>query len=375
MILLFTKSIPNKTYQLNIDVGSPNDIGRPSNETAFVANPPQFPSWSPTQTLPPSCSYPLNINELFPYWLRQASTNTNANLISLTQNYYQWLTCYSADINSVGFFDLESINDVETMPDKYVPYFSDVYLNSIPSNQINYPGYSSGNVDQIKIRSLVENVKTNLYSRKGTKSSYELVINKLYDIPPENISITNPKQYIMRLNSGRFDWMQDNVTNPSDSQSTFEPSLTSSYLNISVLPDTNLWQDYSYVVNVSGLSLAAYDGVIRPLLHPAGTLDFFQLTQNVFNNTTEVITTTTDEIPVITNYVGYTFGSTTTLARCVLGPGSDPTFVFPTWDKEISKYSPGVSFGGINIGDFLLLTPLTGFTHPNDARAALGVCL
>lgn len=369
MILLFTKNLPNKIYQLNIDVGSPDTIGRPSSESAFVNNTMQSPSWSPTQTLPASCSYPLNINELFPYWLRRVSAGITANLISLTQSYYEWLTCHSADINSVSFFDLESINDIETMPDKYVPYFSNVYLNSVPLNQINYPGYTGGNVDQTKIRSLVENIKTNLYSRKGTKSSYELVINELFDISPENISIINPKNYIMRLNGGRYDWMRDGICGGTDNQNVFTPDLTSSYLNLSVISDGDLWQEYSYVVKVSGLSFAAYNEIIRPILHPAGTLDFFNPVQNIFSNTSETIITEKEEIPQIKNYLGYTFGSSTSLLVCSQGGGSQPTYTFPYWDKEISQYSSGLTFGNINIVDFLLLSPGPGFTYLNETRA------
>jgi len=372
MILFFTKTIPNKPYRINVDVGDPDEIADESNAMFFTPSNVQT-FWTPTPVPAQNCNYPININDLFPYWLQKESKLTPANIIELTKQYYDWLNCGSSDINASGFFSNQRINDVETTQDEFVKYLASTYIPSIPSDSINYPGYSDGSVDQEKIRSLIDNVKVNLYTIKGSDSSYKSTIHELYDIDPDAVSVSYPKNFVLRLNGGRFDWMRDDTVNPSESQSTFEANLTSSYLNISVLPDTNFWQDYSYVVNVSGLSLAAYDGVIRPLLHPAGTLDFFQIRQDIFNNTAEVITTTTDEIPVITNYVGYTFGSTTSLARCVLGAGS-PTFVFPTWDKEISAYPTGVSFGGINIVDFLLLTPLTGFTHPNDARAALGVC-
>lgn len=373
MILLFTKTISNKPYQINVDVGSPDDIANESNAMFFTPSNQQT-FWTPTPVPAQNCNYPININDLFPYWLQKESKLTPANIIELTKQYYDWLNCGSSDINASGFFSNQRINDVETTQDEFVKYLASTYIPSIPSDSINYPGYNGGSVDQEKIRSLIDNVKVNLYTIKGSDSSYKSTIHELYDIDPDAVSVSYPKNFVLRLNGGRFDWMRDDTVNPSESQSTFEPNLTSSYLNISVISDTNIWQDYSYVVNVSGLSLAAYDGVIRPLLHPAGTLDFFQIRQDIFNNTAEVITTTTDEIPVIINYVGYTFGSTTSLARCVLGPGSHPTFVFPTWDKQISGYPTGVSFGGINIVDFLLLTPLTGFTYPNDARAALGVC-
>jgi hypothetical protein len=64
---------------------------------------------------------------------------------------------------------------------------------------------------------LVDNVKTNLYAKKGTKDSFKLLINQFFDVDPDLISVSYPKQHILRLNSGRFEWMR---TNPLEEQDT-----------------------------------------------------------------------------------------------------------------------------------------------------------
>ena len=371
MIFWFNRSIPNKEYEINAEIISvdPNTEEMPSSsrtntQTKFAALTPQTP-------LPSTCNYPLNVSDIFPYWLRKESYGISASLISFTKMYYNWLTCGTTDLNSVGFLNMESIKDPETMPDAYVKHLSNTYLNSIPTSSINYPGYSDGAVDQSKIRSLIDNVKVNLYSKKGTNSSYKLVINELFDVHTDSVVISYPKTFVMRLNGGIYDWMADGVTSSTDTQSLFKPEMTSSYLNFSVLYDGNLWQDYSYVVNSSGVSADAYNRVIRPLLHPAGTLDFFEIRQDIFNDYNDVFNIEKQEIPQIENYLGYTLGSTTSLAVCSGGASSEPIYTFPYWDKEISLYPAGISFGNINIADFLLLSPAEGYTYLNETRAGI----
>jgi hypothetical protein len=54
----------------------------------------------------------------------------------------------------------------------------------------------------------------------------------------------------------------------------------------------------------------------------------------------------------------------------VCSGGTEPIYTFPYWDKEISAY-PGISFGNINIADFLLLSPAAGYTYLNETRAGI----
>jgi len=369
MILIFKKFITKKPREINVAIDSFEEIQ--NEESINLVNFPQvFPS-----AVPPSCAYPLDIMSLFPRWLHKISISGDANLIELTKQYYDWLVCKSNDINSVGFLNLESINDIETMPNSYVKYSASSYLPSLHTNVINYDGYTGGHVDQNKIRLLLDNVKTNLYSRKGSKQSYDTVVDTLFGISAENINISYPKKFVMRLNSGKYDWMGIETVELGDNPIDLPAELSSSFLNFSVLPDNGLWQDYSYVVNVSGLSLEAYTNVVRPLLHPAGTADFFQIRQDIFNNNSETVRVFTSEIPKINNYYGYTMGSFSSLSSCDQGAGGDKTFVFPSWDEEISLYNSGVTFGNINIVDFTTLTPKSGMGYPNESIIAEGTCV
>ena len=362
MILLFNKNIPNQDYQVIIDVSGPS--GETISEEIRPISQTVYNFFTPSQPLETSCNYPINVAELFPYWLQKNSVNT-VSLITLTESYYKWLSCNTQDINKLSFFRLEDLTDTEQIPADYLKYLTNTYLNALPTQYINTTGnYIEGQVDEKNIRKLLDNVKVNLYGRKGTDQSFKLVINELFDIDPERISVSYPKKYLMRLNGGRFDWM-------SDEQNLELGEMTSSCLNFSVLYDANdLWQDYSYVVNVSGLSTAYYKNVVKPLVHPAGTVDFYQPTQDIFNNHNDGFETDKQEIPQIENYLGYTLGSTTSLDVCSGGASSEPIYTFPYWDEEISAY-PGISFGNINIADFLLLSPAAGYTYLNETRAGI----
>ena len=357
MFFLFNKNIPNKNYAVNINV-SGIDVEIITAEVKSTAQE-IYNFYTPTQQITTSCHYPLNVAELFPYWLQKDSANTTS-LITLTETYYQWLNCNTQDINEVSFLRLEDLTDLEQMPGDYVKHLANTYLNGLPSEFINSENYTEGIIDESKVRNLIDNVKVNLYARKGTDESFKFVINELFEIDPDRITVSYPKKYVMRLNSGRFDGMSDNLSD-----------MTDSYLNYSVLYDANyLWQDYSYVVNVSGLTAESYQTTVRPLLHPAGTVDFYQTRQDIFNNLQDSIVIGKNEIPIIKNYRGYTLGSSESLAVCYPGFTSAPTYTFPTWDQEIyDKYYIGMTFGMINIEDFLLLSPISGYTYANEIRS------
>ncbi len=99
-------------------------------------------------------------------------------------------------------------------------------------------------------------------------------------------------------------------------------------------------------------------------------LDNYQASLDHFNNLKDTTQIKKNEIPIIINYRGYTLGSFDSLATCYTGFTSAPTYTFPSWDEEIStKYYSGMTFGKIDIKDFLLLCPLEGFTFPNETRS------
>lgn len=370
MLLLFTKKIQNKKYVTNAEI-----YGVDSSEDSAEFEAPVVPQLSaffaPNENIPTNCSYPINIRDFFPYWLR-ISNGGESVLISLTEQYYKWLSCNTSDINSLSFFRLEDLTDLENIPEELIENIANTYLNSYPKQEI-----KNQTVTLDKLKNIIDNVKVNLYSKKGARDSFKLLINEFFGVDPDKISVSYPKQYILRLNSGRYEWMR---TNPLEEQDVigeeypeFFKNTTGSFLNYSVIYDNDLWQDFSYVVNTPEITIEQYKNTIKPLVHPAGTKDFFQLRFDIFNNDVEDAFEIIEyETPTIQNYALYTIGSTATIgysfgcSGAYGGVTGQPSYIFPYWDEEISNYYiEGMSFGEINTGDFFNLSPAVGFTYLN----------
>lgn len=328
--------------------------------------------FAPTEQPLPSCTYPIKVEDMFPYWLRQ-TTNGVSKLILMTKAYYDWLSCGMTG-NDVSFLSLEDLIDVETIPDTLLAQQLFTYVNGFPSENINTTDTPEGNIDPLRVRTLLDNVKVNLYTKKGTEESFKLVLESVFGIKASNVSISYPKRYVLRLNGGRYDWMRDDALLRGDysaNPAAFNPQMTNSYLNHSVIQDGNLWQEYSYVLNVRGLTAQQYENTVRPLVHPAGTKDFYDVNKDIFNNVYDNSYNVIFEVPVIKNYALYNLLDSETLL-CVLGcsGGTDNPgypFQFPKWDADIfDKYYKGMTFGQINIVDFLKLSPAPGFTFVNE---------
>lgn len=390
MILLFlNKTLPDKKYDTNKEVSIINPIFdidgidtteqvadinnvtvNSSGDVSFNAPYQAMSSFfAPTEDLQTTCKYPINIREMFPYWLRLKKDGDSV-LISLTEHYYNWLNCHTTDISSLSFLRLEDLIDLENIPENLIEHLAYTYLNSLPAEEI-----TNKTVSPERVKNLIDNIKVNLYSKKGAEDSFKLLINEFFGVDPDKVIISYPKKYVFRLNGGRFDWMSDNlesVGNYNTNPDSFYPQLAGSILNYSVLQDNYLWQDYSYVVNVSGLTQDVYERTIKPVLHPAGTLDFFNLNQEVFTNIDDATVVVGEEVPLFENYSMYKLGSTATIGYtfgCTAGSGgvTAPIYTFPSWDRDIfSKYYTGMTFGMIQVGDFLTLTPRDGYDYPND---------
>ena len=314
-----------------------------------------------------TCEYPQNIKNLFPRWIR-LSNNNNSVLISLTEQYYNWLACNCNDITDVNFLNLEDLTDLENIPDKLLKNVAASYLNAIPEESI-----TNGIISPTGLKNLISNIKTNLYAKKGTEESIKLIISKAFGIDPTTVSISYPKRYLFRLNGGNFDWIRDNL----GFTGTYAPNgippytqLSGSRLNFSVMSDGDVWQEYSYVINCSNLTQDKYDGIVRPLTHPAGFKDIFNYRTDIFNAEYDGASfITVYEIPKIKNYTPYVLNSTTTISSstgCSSGLTA-ATYTFPTWDVEISQYPIGVSFGTIRVSDFFKLLPGNGYTFQNES--------
>jgi len=376
MILLFTNQLRNIELQLEEELGgikSPpiQDLPPPLKQTVLAF-------YTPHEQPSPTCSYPMNVADLFPFWLRQ-NVEGESKLILMTKAYYNWLSCGMSS-NDISFFNLEDLIDIETTPDRLLKYHLYSYINSFPVDDILTTDTPQGNIDPAAVRKLFDNVKINLYSKKGTEESIRFVLESLFNITPDRVSVSYPKRYIMRLNGGHYDWMRDDLqirSTYSSNPNSYNPQLVGSFLNYSVLQDNELWQEYSYVLNITGLSAGYYENAVKPLVHPAGTKDFYDAMHDVFNNTSDSTSNIFVEIPVIKNYANYNLFSFDSLNVCSGCSGSSdnpgPQFRFPTWDVDINtKYSVGVTFGAIKAVDFLRLSPATGFTFVNETLSCIG---
>jgi hypothetical protein len=378
MILWFSKKLKNvqsEGIEEISDVRIPNiaEFAAPIQQSVmtFFAPTEQVPT---PQTAAETCTYPIRVEDLFPFWLRQ-NTNDSSKLILMTQKYYDWLSCGMTG-NETSFFNLESLIDIETIPNNLLKHQLFTYVNGFPVNSLKTDNNPEGNIDPALVKRFFDNIKVNLYTKKGTEESFKSVLYDLYGITATNISISYPKRFIMRLNGGRFDWMKDDnrtIGEYSSNPVSFNPQLVGSYLNHSVLQDNDLWQEYSYVLNIAGLSAGLYETTVRPLVHPAGTKDFYDVKQQIFNPLYDSSKTVTFETPVIGNYAFYNVLSFQSLVGCCgcsgISGNTDPwpSHVFPYWDEDINpKYYPGMTFGQINIGDFIKLSPADGYTYLNE---------
>jgi hypothetical protein len=251
--------------------------------------------------------------------------------------------------NDASFLNLEAFIDIKSIPENFIKNQLYTYINSFPQDGIQTDNNPTGIVAPDAARNLYDNVKVNLYTKKGTEESFKFVLESLFGIAADKVSISYPKRYTLRLNGGRYDWMRDDTklrgqysTNPAH----YNPQLTGSFLNYSILQDSDLWQEHSYVLNISGLTAGVYQQVVRPLVHPAGTKDFYDLRNDVFNNISDSTSGLIAELPVIGNYAFYNLFSYQSLSGCCgcsgISGGTDPwpSHVFPNWDVEISTKYP-----------------------------------
>ena len=74
------------------------------------------------------------------------------------------------------------------------------------------------------------------------------------------------------------------------------------------------------------------------------------------------------QIPKIQNYASYNPTSTSSLSASVgcISKFNSPSYVFPSWDDDISVYTAGFTFGVVKIKDFFTLSSAT-IPDPNDS--------
>lgn len=400
-MILFLKKKKNKQYNINTSIQSIDvePISDYKETYGVYASAPVIQNKSQAQELLGTIyntaltgipqitkEYPLIIKHQFPRWLRDNfdGEESPSRLIKLMQYYYEWLVNVPESINDIDLFYLDKNYDLDRTNSSLLKHISYSYLNSLDSNQI-IKDETGGFVTQDALRNFINNIKVNLYQIKSTAKSFLYVISELLEIDASKIDITYPKEYVLRLNGGRFPWMSsygERGVGEYNLNENYYPSLGGSLLNRSVIHDNDFWQDYSYLVDtIDENNSEKYTQVVAPLVHPAGMRYFFETGASFFEDLNEIDAETLFERPIIGNYGQYALVSSSTILPCN-GCGSAeamPTYVFPSWDVEIKTkladgtYPLGLTFGSIYIGDFLELRVADGDSYPNDSIATCDI--
>jgi len=359
-MLFWNKTKPNKKAIINEELASLDlsSILEGIEEEPIIRSVNTFSAAAPptVSIYESGCSYPLDIRNQFPLWALFKTVSTEPNLADLTQSYYNWLTCgTNVDISpNFGFFELEKLKQVNELPKELLLLYSQLFIPSLPEDALD------NDVSEEELKTLLNGIYNKLYVKKGAEYSFKYLISLFFKVTPNDIYVVYPKRYLMTLNSGYSSEINGGT-----------PLNTMGRLNYSILRDNNLWNEFSYVVNIKGtgqyIQKERFERLIRPMLHPVGLKDYYQEQQNLFENITETIITRKIEIPKIYNYFFYTLLSTESVDRCngcsYSAPENVPSYVFPSWSTKIPV---GISFGLINISDFWEMEPRLSGVYPND---------
>jgi IPT/TIG domain len=114
------------------------------------------------------------------------------------------------------------------------------------------------------------------------------------------------------------------------------------------------------ITNVSSTSVTA--------VTPAGTVGAKTISLTTPGGTGTSTFTYVTQIPKIQNYASYNPTSTSSLSASVgcISKFNSPSYVFPSWDDDISVYTAGFTFGVVKIKDFFTLSSVTT-PDPNDS--------
>lgn len=102
------------------------------------------------------------------------------NFVAFVKAYYEWMELQDNVLNLTR--SLYEIKDVDTSPERFVQYFKNKYISSLPYTIITDP------------KLLVKHI-LDLYRTKGTKKSYELLFRLLFN---EDIEFVVPADFIFK---------------------------------------------------------------------------------------------------------------------------------------------------------------------------------
>jgi hypothetical protein len=224
----------------------------------------------------------IDVRHIFPYWILEKSTTpATSHFVNFVQNYYDWLYTKSGyELSASGLFHNSGMGemiDVEYSPVGFLDKFIFSYAPGLSTHTIENQETNTSK----RIRSLITNIRTNLYQKKSNEEAFRYFFSSLFGVAGSDVTISYPKTNIMRLNGGRFaEW-------PSEGYSTGYYELTrnlgGSFLNGDFkIQDSYWYQDFSYLIKAGidvvddNTGLPVYYEDLNNMLHPAGLKGFFE---------------------------------------------------------------------------------------------------
>lgn len=341
-----------------------------------------------------NCGTLFDITNFIPLWiikekqLREDSGETVYTIYDFLQKYYDWLYC---DNNTGAQYGLSNnildLIDVRKTKENLIQNLYNVYAQS-------FTGIFNSNsldVGRQELEKFLTGIRKNFYHRKGTEDGLRKLLTSLFFIDESDIEVEIPKQFILRLNGGKF--ADDNFTfktSQGDTGSYLEKGdLSGSYLNFSKLHDSTWYHDFSYIMFV-GPNYNDNDDLeelYRLSNHPIGTHLIFGKQLSDFQPAEpDDEQGSICEYPMLKNYAPYKLNITYAalgsingisfygLTSCIGCCGASfsgftgPTHRFPTWNQLITEDT----FGNINIQDFIILCYADGITSPNETLTCTG---
>jgi hypothetical protein len=314
---------------------------------------------------------PIAVKNQVPQWL----VNSDSKIVDFLQFYYDWLTD-GYGYTGINMMNMFSMFDIENTSEIALPHFIETYAPDIKGI------YELGITLQPSpenIKNTITNIRTEVYQRKSNEDAFRALMNSLFSVNSDTINFSYPKRKILRLNGGRLDWMSSSDYYGSTGEySEDRYTIVGSHLNQGVLPDSGMWQEFSYLITSEiDDSNPYYEAVVKETLHPAGLVGLYEKIERYSEGGFVPEPPIDYETPKVSNYYPYNLTSSESLPKCsgctgnLFIPGwTFPTFVYPTWDVEIMN-GASANFGSIRLWDFFTLNSLPGEDSPNDAIGTL----
>ena len=347
----------------------------------------------------------FEIIENFPLWLIERHFSNETDIINFTQAYYDWLyshkSGYKFDING-----LEALLDIDTTPNDILKYYINSYASGFPEDMIGVSEDSDGpGVTENRVKEFIKGIRQDLYQKKSNEEAYTYFFETLYGIT-QGINFHYPKTDMLRLNGGRFEGWVAPLDGEGEGYTGDYNSLHhlgGSYLNGSLIQDSNWIQEFSYLISTPlteekfrDADLIPYKDALEELVHPLGLKVIYEKTMEDYippggetNENGACI------MPVLGNYYPYKLSTTESLngcSGCHGGHGSSSGF--DNYYSSVSYDSVSESFyymqgsgntygssweaNGISSGDFNIPThvypdwTLSGITGTEIGHIKLG---